>query len=490
MTTTLPSRLAPQLLVISAALLVGGALVFLLVGGVSVTSIGLTGLAFAPIAIYVGLKRPVDFPLGLYVVLIPFDNLLGTGSFGTITKLLGIVSGVFLLLWVARRRGIALRGRPVLVLMALLAWMLTSTLWALDQSAALHMLPTYAGLMLLYAVFTMTPISLGQYRTLLWLCVIGGISAALYGIRSFHNDPSLTQQNPAAAVRLIVQVGQTYVDPNHFADALLFPTAAMAMLALRSRRLLVKLACVGGIATLVAAILLSASREALTALMLIVVYYIWRSRYRFQVALASGVALLSAATIQTSVWLRFSTALATGGSGRTSIWGVAIEAAKHRLLQGYGIGNFTQAFDLFYLGVHQPYPYGWSSPAHNVVLHYLVEIGFIGLALVAAFFVTQFRSLRGIAPGTELYDYRVMMEASLIATATVAMTIDLFTYKYAWLVFSMIALLRNAAASSQASDPIRAASSAMMPARSARFSTHALPDSPSARSAALSSSAS
>ena len=485
----MPTRSAPEVLVIAAAVLVAGALVFLLVAGVSLSSIAFGCVAFAPIAIYVALKRPMDFPLGLYVVLIPFDNLLGTGSFGTITKLLGIVSGIFLLLWVARRRGIALRGRPVLVLIALLAWMLTSTLWAVDQSAALHILPTYAGLMLLYAVFAMTPISLSQYRTLLWLCVIGGICAAIYGIRSFHNDPSLTQENPAA-VRLIVQVGQTYVDPNHFADALLFPTAAITMLALRSRRLVVKLACAGGVATLVAAILFSASREALTALALIVVYYVLRSRYRFQVALASALAVLSAATIQTSVWLRFSTALQTGGSGRTSIWGVAIEAAKHRLLQGYGIGNFTQAFDLFYLGVHQPYPYGWSSPAHNLVLHYLVEIGFVGLALIAAFFVTQFRSLRPIAPGTELYDYRVMMEASLIATATVSMTIDLFTYKYAWLVFAMIALLRNAASTPQTSEPIRAASTSMMPERSSRFSTHALPDAPRARSAALSRSAS
>ena len=40
---------------------------------------------------------------GLYVLLVPFDNLLNTGSFGTITKLLGMVAGAFLLLWVVRR---------------------------------------------------------------------------------------------------------------------------------------------------------------------------------------------------------------------------------------------------------------------------------------------------------------------------------------------------------------------------------------------------
>ena len=185
-----------------------------------------------------------------------------------------------------------------------------------------------------------------------------------------------------------------------------------------------------------------------------------------------------------------STALQTGGSGRTSIWAVALEAAKHRLLQGYGIGNFPNAYDIFYLRVRQPYPFGWESPAHNLVMHYLVELGVVGLALIAGFFVAQFLSLRVIERSSAFYDYRVALEAALLAIAAVSLTIDLFTYKYAWLVFAMAALLRNAALGAQASAPILAASSSIMRARSSRAATAALPDSPIARSAALSSRAS
>ncbi|HEV7180555.1 MAG TPA: hypothetical protein VGN11_11840, partial [Candidatus Baltobacteraceae bacterium] len=70
------------------------------------------------------------------------------------------------------------------------------------------------------------------------------------------------------------------------------------------------------------------------------------------------------------------------------------------------------------------------------------------LALIVYFFWAEFRSLRKIEPATELYDYRIMLEGSLIALAAVSLTIDLFTYKYAWLVFSMFALLRHVASTS------------------------------------------
>jgi O-antigen ligase len=470
-TTTIPRSTLRAILAAFGSVACAAA-VLLLVSGITLPGLALAAMVAVPLAIYVALRQPLDFPFGLYVLLVPFDNLLHAGAFGTLTKLLGIVAGAFLLVWVVERRQVAPIGKPVLVLGALAFWMFASTLWAVDQKAALQIMPTYAGLMLLYAMLTLMPISLVQFRTLLFLVVAGGLSAAAYGLHVFHQDPVSQQNSPLT--RLVVQVGQDSIDPNHFADALLFPAAIITMWALRSRRVLVKIACLAGLTLLVVAILLSGSREALSALLLIAAYYFWRSRYRLQlVAAVAGVVAVSA-SVQTSIFLRFATALQTGGSGRTSIWAVALEAAKHRLLQGYGIGNFIETFDMFYLRVHQPYPYGWDSPAHNLVLHYLVELGVIGLALIAGFFWTQFRSLRDIRRGSEFYDYRIVMEAALIAMTTVSMTIDLFTYKYAWLVFAMVALLRNAGAPYQCRAPIRPRSS-IITVPSPRLSAHALP---------------
>ena len=489
MTVASVPRVAWQVLLAAVAFAAALAALSFIVFGASPMTLAAVAAAVAPIAIYVALQRPLEFLLGLYVLLIPFDNLLGTGSFGSLTKLLGIVAGAFLLLWLARRRSVSFAGGPTVVLLALMAWMLASAFWAIDQGAALSIMQTYAGLMLLYFVLTMVPVSLTQFRILLGLVVAGGLCAAVYGIHAFYGDPTIQQQSPQT-VRLVVEVGQSHIDPNHFADALLLPIAIVTMLGLRSRRIVAKLACLAGLATLVAAILFSGSREGLSAVLLIAVYYLWRSRYRLQLLIAAAIGVVASAFTQASVFERFATALDTGGSGRTSIWAVAVEAIKHRFLFGYGIGNFPQAFNLFYLHVRQDYPFGWDSPAHNLILHYFVEIGLVGVVLLALFFIAQFRSLKVIQAGSDLYDYRLMMEAGLLATLGVAMTIDLFTYKYAWLVFSMIALLRNAQLQLQRNATILPTSSRMMPARSARSSTRDFPDSPSPRSVAVSSAAS
>jgi O-antigen ligase len=236
-----------------------------------------------------------------------------------------------------------------------------------------------------------------------------------------------------------------------------------------------KVAGIAGLAIFTDAILLSGSREALSATLLIMLYFLIRSRHRLQLGIAVAVLLTFVLSVQTSIWTRFSTLLETGGSGRTSIWAVAVQAAKQRPIQGYGIGNFQEAYDLYYIGVHQTYPFGWNSPAHNLVLHYQVELGFVGLLLIALFFWSAFRSLRFIDAKSELYDERIAMEGALIAIAFVSLTIDLFTYKYAWLVLFLIAFLRNAAPAAQPSAVTRAANSPITAALSARAASRALP---------------
>jgi O-antigen ligase len=486
-TAAQPQKLSLAALIAAVALF-SAAAVLLLVSGPSTIVLGLVALLLAPLVLYIALRRPLDFPFGLYVLLVPFDNLLALGAFGTLTRLLGIVAGVFLMIWILRRRESLPVSRPLAILIALAAWMLASSFWALNQGAALQILPSYVGLFLLYAVLSSLPISPAQFRILLWLVVAGSLCAAAYGIDIFYHHPNYAASDGPA--RLVMESGSATIDPNHFADVLLFPVAIVIMWALRARRVVAKLAGIAALVVLVTAILLSGSREGFTGILLICVYYLVRSRYRLQLAAVGGALAIVIGTMQTSLWERFSTALATGGSGRTSIWAVGLEAAKHNLLVGYGIGNFQSAYDLFYLKVQQVYPFGFDSPAHNILVHYVVELGLVGLALLGWFFWAQFRSLKDIGKTNELFDDRVTMEAALVAIIGVSMTIDLFTYKYAWLVFSMIALLRNASLASQLKEPIRAASSSIIPALSARFSNAALPASPIRRNSDLSKSAS
>ena len=423
------------------------------------------GMLLAPVAAYFAFVRPLVFPFGLYVLLVPFDNLLGQGQFGTLTKLLGIVSGACLLLWLLRYNGIALRGKPLAVLGLLAVWMLLTTAWALDQQAAGAILLTYGGLMLLFATLTMMPMSRRQLDGLFVLVALGGLAAAAYGAYVFYSNPTYAL---AANLRLVVQSATTSIDPNHFAAAMLFPGLIVAMWSLRTKRLMLKFLGFASFALIALAILLSGSRGGFISLAVGLLYFLLRSRYRVQLLAVILILSSSLAGAKTSIWMRFAHAIDTGGSGRTSIWSVGAEAAKHRPVEGYGIGNFQQAYDLFYINVHQTYPYGFSSPAHNIVVHYLVELGIVGLALLGWFYVEQFRSLRHITRDDPLYDYRIVIEGALIAIGAMSLTIDLFTYKYAWLVFACAAMLAHAVPRRYASAEIRPASAAMIPARSAR----------------------
>ena len=61
------------------------------------------------------------------------------------------------------------------------------------------------------------------------------------------------------------------------------------------------------------------------------------------------------------------------------------------------------------------------------------------MALIVWFFIANFTMLRDIDRDHPLHDYRVMVEAALVGIIVVSLFIDLFSYKYAWLVFASAA---------------------------------------------------
>ena len=397
------------------------------------------GLVLALPAMYLVFARPLVFPFALYVLLVPFDNILTVGQHVTATRLLGIAAGIALLMWCVRTRKAMRLDWPMAALAFLMLWMIASTFWSINQTASLSALPTYAGLALLYLALTLIPVDFRDFKALFVVAMLAGAAAALYGLYLFYHNPailslSLMQQ------RLFMDPNQQTpaIDPNQFADSLLLPCAGLIMMMLRGR-FLIRVLSGGLLAIVVLALVMSSSREAAVALLVILVYYAIRSRHRLSLCFVGVGLLLVAVNAPSSLWARFTT-----GSERGSIWSVGLEAFKHSWLTGYGIGTFIDAYDKFYLSVSQIYSNGWSSPPHNLVVHYSVELGIVGLALIGWFFIAQFRSLRVIDHKSPLYEYRVAIEAALLSIICVSMFIDLFTYKYAWLVFGFVALLRNA----------------------------------------------
>jgi O-antigen ligase len=455
------------------AIVAGGVLVLAALAGLLLRSGDLTremeliAVLAAPFALYLAVTRPLIFPFCIYVVLVPFDNLLSIGSFGTLTKLLGLIAGAFLALTLFRQSRTAALSRASIMLFTLFAWMVLTVTWALDQQTAVNALIPYATIFAFYIVTASVRPTPVELKIILTTVVLGGLAAAAYGTDLMIHNPALAAA--ADTHRLVLRnADSTDIDPNHFANSMLSPAALVAMWGLRSRNVLLKVAAFLGVAALTIAIVESGSREALIALGLVFLYLAVRSRYRLQVLVVAAAMVPLVFWMPSTIWTRFSTLASSGGSGREAIWSVGLEALKHRPLEGYGIGNFPNAYNLFYLGIHQTYPYGFGSPAHNIVLHYGVELGVIGLAMVAGFFILQWRMMAAVTASSPWRDYAIALEASLVGIGFVSFAIDLFTYKYAWLVFSAIALLSNLARADQRSEETRAATLVMTPVRSSR----------------------
>jgi O-Antigen ligase len=395
-------------------------------------------LLLAPLIVYLSLVRPLLFPYGLYILLMPFDMFLGTGHAGTLTKFLGVATGLLLFFFCLRTRRIAAPTLSLRILVLLLVWMAITLLWSLDPSSAQEPLQTFFGLALLYAALALAPASRLDFDVILAAIVVSYLVAACYAIATMHGA---FPARPSADDRLLMTLGTHSIDPNEYADSLIFPVAIALMLAFRSRFLSLKLIYYGIVGAMVTAIAVSASREAAIALLVLIAYFLWRSRHRVQLlAVTLGMAFAVAPFFQ-SLLDRFQTALSTGGAGRTSIWSVGLVAGKHYGLIGAGIGNFSIAYDRFYIMVPQTYLYGWSAPPHNVPLRYFVELGVVGFALIVSFVAAHFIMLRSIPRDHPLHDYRIVMEGGLIGICTAALFIDSFHSKWTWLVFATTAQL-------------------------------------------------
>jgi hypothetical protein len=395
-------------------------------------------VAAAPVLAYLILARPYLMPYGIYVFLIPFDNLLGVGTFGTATRALGALSGMALILYALRQKRFNPLPLTVLTWSIYVVWAAVTIIWAIDQNGAITAAATLAQLVLLYTAIATAPLSKSDLRVIIGASVTGAIAAGFYGIWLFHHQHNLEiAQVQQQLQRLSIQVGDDRsIDANHYADSLLFPLVALVVWTLGTRKIWLKLVQCCGIAVILAGIYYSASRESILAFGVAMVFLIVTARrYRPQLAIVMGGALAASLTVP-MVWVRFGNAIATGGSGRTSIWHTALAAVGAYWPLGAGIDNFANAYDSKYLTVFQHYGAGWHRASHDIFLQAIVELGIIGLALLLLALYVQFNLVGDIRPDDELFDYRLMVQGGMVALLVAAVFIDMMGYKYLWFLFA------------------------------------------------------
>jgi O-antigen ligase len=425
----------------------GGALLGAIVLGVAVEigtgnlilALTLLGVLASPAAFVAALRWPYVFPYGLYIVLVPFDNMLKIGGGGTLTKLLGLASIVVLLAHTFIVRRAATPPKALWLWCLFLLWNLIGVMWSPDLPTAMLYVQTLGSLILLYGVLAIAPLEEHELRTICTCIVVGGVAASLYGIYLLHNAPQMAGDFG----RLMINVGERKIDPNHFANSLLAPIALAFVGLLVARRPAAIFFSLVALAILIAGVLISLSRETLLGCVVIAAVVILLSRRRL-VGLAIGIpALVGIPLLVPQIGQRMSEAFTTGGAGRTAVWHVAWNAFLQRPLLGWGTSGSVDAYDVNFFTVYQPHSVGWIITPHNSALHVAVELGVVGLIIFTAVWFAMFRQLGDIPAGDRLSDVRVALTAALTALALVSFFIDLAAYKYLWLVFATVVQLRS-----------------------------------------------
>lgn len=404
-----------------------------------------TGMALAllaslgPLAAYGALTAPLLFPFCAFVLLVPFDNLLQFSAFGTVTKLLAIVSGVAIAFWQLRTKRFVIPDRALFYWIAFYVWAVCSLIWALDPQYAMQHVLTLAELLILFAAASMMPIESRTLVIVVGTVVASATIASLYGIYLFHggNDVSVNG-------RLFIRSDESVIDPNQFAAALILPFTLALMAVAAAKGTFTRILAFASSVAIAGGIAVAGSRGALLGIALAFCYLFIRSRNRLVLGIIGFGGLGAALVAYANVLTRFSTAGATGGAGRTDIWRVGLSAFRMHPIAGWGFSNFPLAYDRAFLNVYESYYTRWTRAPHNIIVEISVELGIIGIVLLGLAAFKQFRALRFIAPASRLYSLRLALEAGMIGLACASLFLDMLVTKYLWLALILVMFTRNA----------------------------------------------
>ena len=403
--------------------------------GVSSTSwiVILCVVAGLPLLAYAITRSALVWPLALYAALVPFDNILNFSQSSTLTRLLGALCGFSLLCVLLAGRTARTPPMPTVLWAAAICWMGASTMWSVDASWPPETLVSILQLFALYLIISLYPARESDLRALITATLVGGIVAAVYGLDLYLSG------SQTIGSRLWLGTAGSKIDPNHFAAALQLPLMIALSWAVQARKMSAKVALSACGLLLAAGMYLTASRGALIAAAVGLIVLAWRGRAYVQLgAVAAFAGALSLAF--PTVWYRFVDPTQAGGAGRTSIWQVGLVAARDYWLVGSGIGTFPLSYDRSFLSVYQPITEHWHRVSHNLLVGTLVEIGIVGLALVLAAWLANFRTLSAIPRGSRLHWIAVALESALVALLVESMFLDILTLKYLWLVFILVAI--------------------------------------------------
>ena len=392
------------------------------------------GILFVPALLYIGLRDPFIFPLGAYVFLVPFDSILmltGGSSGPTLTKYLGIATIVVLLVKGSAEHRLHQPRAAALWLGLFVFWGILSGWWAIDPGQTFYRLPTAAGLLLVYWVVAAYRVDQRDFDLLSGFCLAGGIAAALFMLYYYSTQ--------GVVERATIVMGEQQADNNEAAFTLLLP-ASIALQKIRTLRSAGRILMTAAFVLIVAGLVVTGSRGALLGFLCILfihLAFIRRKALSFGLTLAGVMLLLS---VTPDFFLeRWRDSLDSGGAGRTSIWYVGWKALERYWLLGSGLHNFPFAYTEF--ADYAPAFKGLYRGAHNIYIETFVELGVVGIGMMAGWIWKHFSILRCASSGRA--PSAVALAAAFAGCLVSSAFVGILWVKAFWLAPLLIAVHGN-----------------------------------------------
>lgn len=389
-------------------------------------------------AFMVALFWPVQIALGVFGLLVPFDNVtvLSSAKSGTtLTFLVGAGAAAILLGTGLASRRLVKPPRAAFWWTAFMLWAVTSIAWSLNPSVARQQLPTAVALLLLYLVAVSIRVTKKELRAIALFIILGGTIAGAYACLQYGKGVYYHNSTRAS-----LDTGERETDPNGFAASLMLPMSLAIGGFLAGEGFRQKAVMLGATGVMGIAVLLTESRGALLALGVLIAVFVLRYRIRLRLLIPLGVLALGLIFMPSTFYSRLTTAVSSGGAGRVYIWKVGYQIVRHYGIFGVGLGNFPVAYNL-YPG-YAPIFMNYGRASHNLFLNIWAETGIIGLFLLliavrtqlgAAAKLTKKRPVLGSLP-------IVPYEAACWAVLVAGLFLDIAYRKYFWLLWILLPL--------------------------------------------------
>lgn len=373
--------------------------------------------------------RLVPILLMIYSALIPLENVLAASFGGSINKYIGLLVMGLICMWCIKNRNTRVYIPKRMFAFSFFAF--CTMFWSINQN--FQILSVMLNVVLFTLIVIQYPLTSDEKRWLIAAIFVGGVVVSAMML----SGGSFTTINTIDRDRMSIVIGGLMVDNNNLAASLSICCLAGFSLIYKSKRaLFMRICMILGIGLIAIGILRTGSRGGLLALAAGgVVFLLFSDSGLKPRTIIIGVicVFLGMYYIQNymsaSLASRFTIAevLASGGTGRTTIWMNALQAyadsAPGRWLVGYGFGSFPALMRQVM---------GLGKAAHNDVVQMLLETGVIGLVLyfLMWFEMAQYATKKKNATALAL----------LAVVAVGSLSMEMLIKKMLWLVF-LVAIL-------------------------------------------------